>query len=394
MRRKFTAVPSIALLAIVVSTLLLFSGSSVRAATAQLFSGGTERLGDGGDGSPRLQSEVGLQDAGHADGDPAKINLAGVLWDSYLTGLTLVVIAPEAPGVAAGGLLVGDGVSLIHELLTATYQATVDWPPGCTGTPSIVFSQVSGLYTHAGEHRSEAVAIEGNCTPVPQSPWPPSEPVRLTYHVTASDLEGNVIESDQWDESLPIVLGPLQEADSEIAGLAVVNPPSEVPVGQDVALVIRTVAASNGPYDPGSLELDRALAVTGDCTVLPSEGSQVLSVPLRETRVIDETVLLHCSEFEPGPHTFMADATLIHTDAGFVDTALLNNEAATSFTFTLTPGVGGTTELHVGESASSARSAGGSGPALPYAALAGGLAAAALAALTAGGCYARRRWLG
>jgi hypothetical protein len=53
---------------------------------------------------------------------------------------------------------------------------------------------------------------------------------------------------------------------------------------------------------------------------------------------------------------------------------------------------GGATELTVGGPDSAAGSASGSGPSVPYAALAGG-AAAALVAVLAGGWYARRRWL-
>ena len=55
--------------------------------------------------------------------------------------------------------------------------------------------------------------------------------------------------------------------------------------------------------------------------------------------------------------------------------------------------VGGTVELHSDGSASSARAADGGGAApFPFPAIAGGIAAAALLALTAGAWYARRRW--
>jgi hypothetical protein len=58
----------------------------------------------------------------------------------------------------------------------------------------------------------------------------------------------------------------------------------------------------------------------------------------------------------------------------------------------LPAGVGGTGEIAVGQPQSSARLAAGSGAPAPYALIAGGIAAAALA-LAAGGWYARRRWL-
>lgn len=53
--------------------------------------------------------------------------------------------------------------------------------------------------------------------------------------------------------------------------------------------------------------------------------------------------------------------------------------------------VGGTTELLVGRSDAAASPADGSGPAVPYAAVAGGAAVAAIA-IAAGGWYARGRW--
>ena len=59
---------------------------------------------------------------------------------------------------------------------------------------------------------------------------------------------------------------------------------------------------------------------------------------------------------------------------------------------TLKRDVGGTTQLLVGGTPGTA-SGGGSGPTLPIAALAGGIGAAALLAVAAGGWYARRRWL-
>ncbi len=53
--------------------------------------------------------------------------------------------------------------------------------------------------------------------------------------------------------------------------------------------------------------------------------------------------------------------------------------------------VGGTFELSPASAGPPAQPADGSGPSLPYAAIAGGLAAAV--AFAAGGCYGRRRWL-
>lgn len=88
--------------------------------------------------------------------------------------------------------------------------------------------------------------------------------------------------------------------------------------------------------------------------------------------------------------------TVADVDAS-VDTSFLTGTTS-GFIRDSTPGpcggpVGGTVQLLVGGSEASTSPAGGSAPSVPYATVAGGLAAAALAVAAGGGWYARRRWL-
>jgi hypothetical protein len=77
-------------------------------------------------------------------------------------------------------------------------------------------------------------------------------------------------------------------------------------------------------------------------------------------------------------------------DGTFVNPKGTMNRAV-SESYAAPPGIGGIVELAVDASGAPASATDGSGPSVPYAALAGVAAAAALVALAAGGWYARRR---
>jgi len=119
--------------------------------------------------------------------------------------------------------------------------------------------------------------------------------------------------------------------DVEIVSQALIAPPTEINIGQDVQVTLRKTLRDNGPdwgYAVVSIAAD-AVAPAG-CSAAPSPSNPTtadLSYPNTDVTV-DESWTLHCSQ--PGIHEFTFNNVVGVTGPGFTfDPDLSNNSAST-----------------------------------------------------------------
>ena len=107
--------------------------------------------------------------------------------------------------------------------------------------------------------------------------------------------------------------------------------PSEIPVSQDVPIVVMKTIHNYGPYGPVDLQTVKDVVAPPDCTVNPYQHvEQIHAVPVSVDISHTEPFTIHC--FAPSWHTFTIDNTLSNKDPGITDPNLGNNTRHTDWT--------------------------------------------------------------
>ena len=120
------------------------------------------------------------------------------------------------------------------------------------------------------------------------------------------------------------------ETDVVKVSMSVVNPPVETMVDTDTPVVVRSVVANRGPAGP--IDVDETLVASGlpDCTITPATQRVRLTMARGETRTIDSTVVVRCSQPSFHPFTFVNRLDVV--TPGVTDVEPANNTATTSTT--------------------------------------------------------------
>jgi hypothetical protein len=120
-------------------------------------------------------------------------------------------------------------------------------------------------------------------------------------------------------------------ADMKVVGQFVENPPAEIPVSENVLVVLDKVIHNNGPYGPVDAETVTDVTAPAGCTVSPPvHVQQFLNVPVSVDILHHEPFTVHCSTL--GPHTFTFDDEVDLKEPHLVELVSTNNTAQTILT--------------------------------------------------------------
>jgi hypothetical protein len=156
------------------------------------------------------------------------------------------------------------------------------------------------------------------------------------YSFSVDNVVGAPHEVHVEDPNLPntahtgLLVQAVGEADVKIISQQLVNPPSEIPVGQPVVVTLRKVLHNNGPYsDPVEVAITKTATAPADCTIDPPTHTQQVVLPNSSVNVtVDETFTIHCSK--ASSHTFSVDNVVSGPkDPIIIDPDMTNNTAHT-----------------------------------------------------------------
>jgi uncharacterized repeat protein (TIGR01451 family) len=121
------------------------------------------------------------------------------------------------------------------------------------------------------------------------------------------------------------------EADLEIVSFELVDPPSEVLVGEPVEITLRKVISNRGPSAPMDVELTQTATPPPDSTVTPLVATTTeLALALDEEREVFETFTITCGGYSN--HTFTFSNEVQPLDPADTDPDQSNNFASVDLT--------------------------------------------------------------
>ena len=107
--------------------------------------------------------------------------------------------------------------------------------------------------------------------------------------------------------------------------------PSEIPVSQDVPILVKETIHNNGPYGPLELETVGTPTASPDCTITPaSHTEQFHNVAVGVDVTHNEPFTIHCNK--PSEHTFTFDNVISINEPHITDSNSGNNTAHTAWT--------------------------------------------------------------
>jgi hypothetical protein len=120
------------------------------------------------------------------------------------------------------------------------------------------------------------------------------------------------------------------QADVKISAQQLVNPPTEIPVSQDVDVTLRKTLHNNGPFGPVAVSISASGAAPVGCTANPDPANPgSTNLPVSTVVVIDEVWTIRCSNL--GPHLFSFDNSIEFMTDLLIDPSTVNNTASTSW---------------------------------------------------------------
>jgi len=143
----------------------------------------------------------------------------------------------------------------------------------------------------------------------------------------------HVVDPDTGNNSLgtDLTVAALAESDLKIVGQGMVDPPSEIPIGQDVDVTLRKSLHNNGPYGPAAADISTTVVKPAGCTATPDAGNpSQADLPVNEETVVDEVWTIRCSE--EGEKTFTFNNSIAQKDPHVTDPDLVSNSASTGLT--------------------------------------------------------------
>jgi hypothetical protein len=114
-------------------------------------------------------------------------------------------------------------------------------------------------------------------------------------------------------------------SDLKVAAQYMADPPTQIPVSQDVTVVLDKVIHNNGTWGPVDATTTTEVTPPTNCTVRPEvHTQQFYNVPVSVDILHHEPFVIHC--YELGPHTFTFDDTVAVKSPHVIDTDLTNND--------------------------------------------------------------------
>jgi len=174
-------------------------------------------------------------------------------------------------------------------------SATATAPPGCSATPDPANPTSANLPVSTDVVVDEVWSI--HC----EEPSEHSFTFDNSIAITTPHVEDPVPVNNT--ASTELVVDAIAQANVRITGQEVVDPPSNIPEGEDVGVTLRKHVRNDGPYGPVDISVFSSATAPTNCTVSPSDQGLVLSgVSVSEERVVNEDWTISCSQ--EGDYTF------------------------------------------------------------------------------------------
>jgi carboxypeptidase T len=151
---------------------------------------------------------------------------------------------------------------------------------------------------------------------------PPAEarPIHSSIVIAASNEDDHTsVDSDSMEITVPT-------SNLEIVSFDVVDPPSQVLIGDFVSLILRKFITNHGPKSPIDARLIRTTEAPIDSSVAPTDATTIeLALDLNENREVDEEFTIQCGFY--GNHEFHFKNKIQTADSNIIDPILGNNFA-------------------------------------------------------------------
>jgi hypothetical protein len=207
--------------------------------------------------------------------------------------------------------------------VTVPITKTANAPADCTITPTNPSEDVA---LGAGETKTVSEQFTIHC----------SEPSSHTFtvdNVVGQPKEAHIVDPDESNNSAStdLTVDAIAKADVKISSQALVSPPSEINVSQNVSLTLRKHLHNVGPYGPVDVSISPSASAPADCTATPATGNPTsATLPVSVDTVVDESWTIHCSK--ASSHTFSFNDAIAVTTLHVTDPIPTNNSAQTTLT--------------------------------------------------------------
>jgi hypothetical protein len=174
-------------------------------------------------------------------------------------------------------------------------------PPDCTVSPNPHVQHFLDVPVSVDIPHQEPFVI--HCSEPSEHTFIFDDEVTLTDPNAVDPVVGN---NSQVTE---LTVAAVAEADVKITSVGFVNPPDNLPLGENVDVTLRKHVHNNGPWTPVDIAINATAAAPTGCTVVPkSVPSSISAVPVSIDQVVDEVWTLQCTQ--AGFKTFVFDNSL------------------------------------------------------------------------------------
>jgi uncharacterized repeat protein (TIGR01451 family) len=196
--------------------------------------------------------------------------------------------------------------------------------PGCSETaPGTVTCDLAAI--PAGDTASVAVTVLVAADLV----YNAGAPLTVTNNATVANLAGDDLDPSDNSASENTLI--VAKADLAVVSTSVLAPPSDVLIGENVQVTVRSVVTNHGPSSPMDAELERAASAQPGSSVMPAGTVvDVTALVKNELRQVDSTYTIACQL--PGMHTFTFSDEIRPDRPDDEDPNGLNNTGQTSLT--------------------------------------------------------------
>jgi hypothetical protein len=137
-------------------------------------------------------------------------------------------------------------------------------------------------------------------------------------------------ETGATDADYALVVTKCAELDAEVVSLAVLNPPAEILVNENVPITVQAVVRNNGPAgpSPAAFEVTFDATAPADCTIVgPAQAVVPVTLDIGQSLPIQAGFVIRCAE--PSFHTFEFEARIAPVDPDVRDTNPSNDVGTT-----------------------------------------------------------------